>query len=926
MASTLIGEGTWCPPGHDQGPTPVSEEGRPVVTEPPRPTDPGTGSDGSAPWERPRRWGDRGLDATRVDDLLAKLGTNSDEVTGRRSRRRQAQSEQADAAQPDTSTEDAGPIAASDLIAALGGPAPTEPSAETPPEQLEQPEHQHAVDEPTPTGPTDGSIPAAAVTQSPPDVVVPADSTPVEPTPADPTPTAAVPTDPTSAEQLPEKQPVERPPTLAIQPPSRSTPAAAAQASDDPDDLFAAAPFGSSEPAMYRAQDAVDQGVDPAAIVRDVQEHDTSAPRVPDHQQDDTPTVVLPQYSDDVAAIRASLLGVQPGAVGAVAGGPPAPPRGPDRSVRTGGGDGDGDGDRRSNRGFLVAGRSIIAAIAVIVLLYSGYQWGNFQQAEAGLERRRDVDVTLPSNTATNAPTNTKPTRTTDSAGVETVMYPPENILLLGSDSRAGDNGNPSNEDATTEDSANSDTIMIAHISGDRQTVSIISFPRYLDIAAPTCKTWDFKTRRLSDYTQPVTDTSRWRISNAYAVGGPACAVAAVTKASGIHIDRVIDIDFSGFQAMVDALDGVTVNICRPIIDAELNTVAASGGVQVINGGQALNLVRARKVEGDSSGTDGRMRRQQVVLSAMLRQLTSAGTLLNPVELNAFLTAFFNNTHTVNVTLDSLILIAKQLGNLAPGKVNFYSIPHHPSPTKADWDELDPSAEAIFKAIRNDERLPTFTSPDVDTGDTGASSSSPTSSSSKSSSSTTSTAASSRATSSSAAQTSAAPQTLTVDPAQIDLQVVNQTGRAGVAGAAMQALNAGGFQITEDDLLKPDEVVDPITVEYSAANRAAAVMVAASVPNSDLVEVDGLGERVRLVLGSSFDGTITPAAVGDPVPEPFRTTPAAPSTTPTSSAPSTSKSAAAPTSRSTAPSTTPTTAAIDTSGVQAVNAGDATCA
>lgn len=900
------------------------------MTEPPRPTDPGTGSDGSAPWERPRRWGDRGLDATRVDDLLAKLGTNGDEVTGRRSRRRQAQSEQASPDRSDYPTEEVGPISAGDLIAALGETSSVETSGATP---QEQPEHQQAVGDPATSDPADLPTPAAVGTQSAPEAAVPADPTPADPSPADPSPanpspTEQFPTEQFSTEQLPVEQRVERPPTLALQPPNRSIPAATASpVTDDPDDRFAVAPLGDSGPAMYRAQDAVDQGIDPAAIVRDVQEHDTSVAPVEqasDHPADDTPTIALPQYYDDVAAIRASLLGAQPGAVGAVAGGPPMPPRGPNRSVRSGGGD--GEDDRRSNRGFLVAGRSIIAAIAVIVLLYSGYQWRNFEAADAGLARNRDVDITLPSNTAPNAPTNTRPTTVVNPQGVKTVMYPPENILLLGSDSRAGDNGNSGNSDASTEDSANSDTIMIAHISGDRQTVSIISFPRYLDIAAPTCKTWDFKTRKLSNHTQPVTKTSRWRISNAYAVGGPACAVAAVTKATGIHIDRVIDIDFSGFQAMVDALDGVTVNVCRPIIDAELHTVVESGGVQVIHGVQALNLVRARKVEGDSSGTDGRMRRQQVVLSAMLRQLTSAGTLLNPVELNAFLTAFFNNTHTVNVTLDSLILIAKQLGNLEPGKVNFYSIPHHPSPTKEDWDELDPSADAIFAAIRADERLPAFTTKDTDTGDTGASSSSPSSRSpsSTSTASTRTSASSSRATPTSA--TSAVPQTLTVDPAQVDLQVVNETGRVGVAGVAMEALNAGGFQITADDLLRPDEVTVATSVEYSVANRDAAVTVAASVPNSRLVAVDGLGKRVRLVLGSSFNGTISPAAVGDPVPEPFRTTPAAPSTTPTSIASSTPKSAGAATSRSTAPSTTPTTATIDTSNVQAVNAGDATCA
>ena len=60
----------------------------------------------SAPWERPRRWNQDALDATRVDDLLARLGTGDDVPSGRR-RRRQADSPEGSA------------VSASDLIAAL---------------------------------------------------------------------------------------------------------------------------------------------------------------------------------------------------------------------------------------------------------------------------------------------------------------------------------------------------------------------------------------------------------------------------------------------------------------------------------------------------------------------------------------------------------------------------------------------------------------------------------------------------------------------------------------------------------------------------------------------------------------------------------------------------------------------------------------
>ena len=115
-------------------------------------------------------------------------------------------------------------------------------------------------------------------------------------------------------------------------------------------------------------------------------------------------------------------------------------------------------------------------------------------------------------------------------------------------------------------------------------------------------------------------------------VGGPACTVRAVQQLTGLRIDRVIGIDFAGFKAMVDAVGGVQVNICQPIIDTELGTVIPTVGQQVITGDTALNLVRARQVHGDPTGDLGRIRRQQIVLSALLREVTSAGTLLSPAK------------------------------------------------------------------------------------------------------------------------------------------------------------------------------------------------------------------------------------------------------------------------------------------------------
>ena len=311
----------------------------------------------------------------------------------------------------------------------------------------------------------------------------------------------------------------------------------------------------------------------------------------------------------------------------------------------------------------------------------------------------------------------------------------------------------------------------------------------------------------------------------------------AIQDLTGLKIDRVIGIDFSGFKNMVDALGGVTVNVCGPIIDKELLTVVAQGGVQTIGGDQALSLVRARNVEGDTDSDLARIRRQQIVLSAILQQVTSAGTLLNPAKLDAFMQAFVQNTFTDNVTIDDLITLAQSFGTLDPSRVTFFTLPTVPSESNPDALDVDESkAPAVFNALLNDQPLP---------GEPAATS----------------------AATAPVTPTQPTPGGTvtgeTVDPGAIDLAILNVSGRSGVATKAMDQLNAVGFAVTEDQLLAPQgQQQTGVTVEYGPSQLAAALTVAAAVPGATLVPNDGLGSQVRLLLGESYDGTVTAVSSG----------------------------------------------------------------
>ena len=522
-----------------------------------------------------------------------------------------------------------------------------------------------------------------------------------------------------------------------------------------------------------------------------------------------------------------------------------------------------------ATHGLLIAGRVAVALVAVVVLLVTGWEWSIKARADSGiLSRSVNAIVSGDSNvsTATGAPS--------PAGGLQA-----ENILLLGSDTRSGANGDASNSDSSTSDGvANSDTLMIAHVSADREHVTVLSIPRDTWIDAPTCKQWDANTGQLSDTDYPVSRGDQWHVNWAYSVGGPQCTVRAVQDLTGLQIDRVIGIDFSGFKNMVDALGGITVNVCGPIVDRELQTVVADGGVQTIGGEQALNLVRARNVIGDTDSDLARIRRQQIVLSSILQQVTSAGTLFNPRTLDAFLQAFVQNTFTDNVSIDDLVTLAQSFGTLDPSRVTFFTLPTTPSTSDDGALEVDQSkAPAIFDALINDRPLP---------GEPAASETPTTPGES---------------TEATSATGEGASAGVTVDPATVKLTIVNATGRSGVATTAMEELNGYGFTVTDNDLqLADDPAQAAATVEYAPENLNAALTVAAAVPGATLVPTGQLGSKVRLVLGESFDGTFSPVSAG---------------TTVTGSV--------SPTSGAVSGSETPT---LSSGELAAINAGDALCA
>lgn len=271
------------------------------------------------------------------------------------------------------------------------------------------------------------------------------------------------------------------------------------------------------------------------------------------------------------------------------------------------------------------------------------------------------------------------------------VVHNAQNILLIGSDSRAGDNRKYGRDDGGSQ---RSDTTILLHLAANRKSATAMSIPRDLMVNIPECHKTD-KTVSKPQFAQ-----FNW----AFESGGTACTIRTVEKMTGIRVDHHMVVDFSGFKNMVNAVDGVEICLKEPIDDSAAHLKLAAGR-QKLNGEQALGYVRARKSIGNGSDTE-RMDRQQQFLGALVNKVQSNGVLLNPTRLYPVLDAATKSL-TTDPGLDSLkdlYDLVRGMRNVPTDKVQFLTVPRQPYAANANRDELvQPDADKLFRQLRDDK-------------------------------------------------------------------------------------------------------------------------------------------------------------------------------------------------------------------------------
>jgi LCP family protein required for cell wall assembly len=491
---------------------------------------------------------------------------------------------------------------------------------------------------------------------------------------------------------------------------------------------------------------------------------------------------------------------------------------------------------KRRRHTMLLAGRLMAAAIAALALALTGGAW----QWSASKNHRLNIVSALDPQSRDIVDPNGQ--------------YGDEDFLIVGIDSRAGANGDMGAGDTEDAGGARSDTVMLVNIPANRKRVVAVSFPRDLAITPIQCEAWNPDTGEYGPLYDPDTKKygSRYvytetKLNSAFAFGGPKCLVKVIQKLSGLSINRFIAIDFAGFAKMVDALGGVEVCSTSPLYDYELGTVLAHSGRQRIDSKTALNYVRARNVNTENNGDYGRIKRQQLFLSSLLRSLISQDTFFSLNKLNNVVNTFIKNSYVDNVKTKDLVQLGQSVQGMSAGHVSFVTVPTGITDENGDEPPRTSDMRALFDAIINDDPLP-------GENDLNATSSPPTKSL---------TSKAPQTTSPSAQPHPEQVQAVTTAPQGITVQVSNSTAKSGLASTASTQLKHQGFKVrTPDDY---PSSLKSTTVFFSSGNEQAAATVAATLANPKVERVTGIGKVVQVVLGPDFSSFRAPPPSGSSV-------------------------------------------------------------
>ncbi|MFG2322189.1 LCP family protein [Streptomyces sp. NPDC048568] len=334
------------------------------------------------------------------------------------------------------------------------------------------------------------------------------------------------------------------------------------------------------------------------------------------------------------------------------------------------------DGGRRAPRRRRRWGRIVLLSLVVLLLALGGTGYWLYSGLNGNIDGV-DLDKALGTERPEKLPTSG------------------QNLLVLGSDSRAGDNASLGTGKVA---GARSDTALVVHIPEGRKQAVAVSIPRDTLVTRPECEKSDGSA---------LPEAKRVMFNSVYSQAGPACVVKTVEKMSGVRMDHYMEIDFAGFKGLVDAIGGVPVTVEEPIKDPA-SGLDLSAGTHTLDGTESLAFVRTRHGVGDGSDL-GRIGLQQQFLIALLSEVKKQDLLGSPTKTYKIadsLTAALT-TDSELASLTSLADFARSMNGVDPATMETIMLPV--AYDKTDPNRVvaaEPQATDLWKAVRSDSEIP----------------------------------------------------------------------------------------------------------------------------------------------------------------------------------------------------------------------------
>ena len=189
------------------------------------------------------------------------------------------------------------------------------------------------------------------------------------------------------------------------------------------------------------------------------------------------------------------------------------------------------------------------------------------------------------------------------------------NYLLVGSDSRSFvDSAQDAQRfgSSSTQSGQRSDTIMVAHVDGEKGTGFLVSFPRDLWVNIP--------------------GIGAAKINAAFNAG-PQRLIETIEQDFNVPISHYLQVDFAGFRKVVDAIGTIPISFPAPARDAFSGLYVNEAGCRRLSGQDALAYVRSRYYESfengrwqpDPTSDLGRIKRQQYFLRTLAHEALQTG-------------------------------------------------------------------------------------------------------------------------------------------------------------------------------------------------------------------------------------------------------------------------------------------------------------